>query len=159
MPSSAAVTLPSDTTIEVVRDFAAPRSLVYLAFTRPELVGRWLLGPPGWTMPICEIDLRVGGHYHYRWEKADREGFGLQGTFDTIVPDAELDTRESFIGVEPAGEARIETSFTDEGIGTRVTYLITSASKERRDAALATGMTNGMEMSFQALDRVLAAGI
>ena len=158
MPAEAEVNLPSDTEIEVIRDFAAPRALVYLAYTKPELVRRWLLGPPGWTMPVCEIDLRVGGGYHYRWENKEKgSGFGLKGVFDLIKPDEKFDARESFIGTDPPGEAKVETSFADHGAGTRVTYLITAASKELRDAAIATGMTDGMEMSFKALDRVLAA--
>jgi uncharacterized protein YndB with AHSA1/START domain len=108
-------------------------------------------------MPLCEIDLRVGGSYRYRWrnETKNRE-FGLQGTFDGIEPDVTLATRESFEGAAPEGEARIETRFSDRGPHTRVVYLITAESKEARDAALASGMTDGMEMSFKQLDGVLA---
>jgi uncharacterized protein YndB with AHSA1/START domain len=158
MPAPAEVTLPTDSTISVVRDFAAPRALVFRAFTRPELVRRWLLGPPGWTMPACQIDLRVGGRYHYRWSNAaEGRSFGLNGTFEAIEPNSRLTTRESFEDAEPSGEARIETRFSDNGPGTRVSYLIEADSPEARDAALKTGMTDGMEMSFAQLDRVLAA--
>lgn len=158
MPAPADVTLPSDTEITVTRDFDAPRSLVYLAFTKPELVKRWLLGPPGWTMPVCEIDLRVGGQYHYRWRN-DTEGqeFGLRGTFERIEPDKTLDSREAFEDTGPAGEARVRTSFLDHGRGTRVVYLIIAESRQARDAAISTGMTDGMEMSFKSLDRLLAS--
>lgn len=156
MPNPAEVTLLNDTQIEVTRDFDAPRSLVYAAFVTPALVKRWLVGPPGWTMPVCDIDLRVGGQYHYRWQNDNgRAGFGLRGTFEAIEPEARLLARESFEDTEPAGEARVDTAFTDSGAGTRVRYVITAASKEARDAALATGMTDGMEMSFKQLDRVL----
>jgi uncharacterized protein YndB with AHSA1/START domain len=159
MLATAEVSLPSDTQIRVTRDFNAPRSLVYLAFTKPDLVRRWLLGPPGWSMPVCEIDLRVGGSYRYRWRNdGDGRSFGLRGTFDGIRPEAQIASRESFEDAGPAGEAHIDTRFADHGAGrTRVTYLITAESKEARDAAIATGMTDGMEMSFKALDGVLGA--
>lgn len=158
MPEPAEVTLPNDTTIRVERRFDAPRALVYRAFTRPEMVSRWLLGPPGWTMPVCEIDLRPGGSYHYRWRnEADGSSFGARGVFEAIDAEKRLKTREHFEDVGPAGEASIQTDFTDDGLGTRVTYLIDAGSREGRDAALKTGMTDGMEMSFAALDRVLAA--
>ena len=149
-------TTPADTDVVVTRTFDAPRALVYRAFTRPEIVSRWLLGPPGWTMPVCEIDLRPGGSYHYRWRnEADDRSFGARGLFEAIEPEKRLQTREHFEDMGPSGEAHIQTEFTDDGIGTRVTYLIDAGSREARDAALKTGMTDGMEMSFKALDRVL----
>ena len=160
MPSTnkAEVTAPSDTTIAVARDFDAPRSLVFLAFTKPELVRRWLLGPPGWTMPVCEIDLRVGGKYRYRWRSdAGDKQFGFTGIFTRIEPDTTLNHSERFEEAPDEGEAQIETSFRDRGSKTRVTYLMTFASKAARDAAAATGMTDGMEMSFRGLDKLLAA--
>ncbi len=157
MPAPAEVTLPSDTQIRIVRDFDAPRSLVYLAFTEPALVRRWLTVPPGWSMPICEIDLRVGGDYHYRWENdGGRVGFGARGTFEAIAPGASFTAREHFEDTGPSGEAHIVTTFDDHGKGTRVAYLITAESPEARAAALASGMTNGMEMSFAMLAGVLA---
>ena len=69
-PDSFRMTTPSDLEIQVTRDFDAGRGLVFDAFTKPELVRRWLLGPPGWTMPLCEIDLRVGGAYRYVWRSS-----------------------------------------------------------------------------------------
>ena len=76
---------PSDREIRITRDFDAPRQLVFDAFTKPELVRRWLLGPPGWTMPICEIDLSVGGAYRYVWRKEGVSDMGLGGVFQEIV--------------------------------------------------------------------------
>ena len=75
-PDSFKISTPSDFEIQVTRDFHAPRALVFDAFTKPELVRRWLLGPPGWTMPVCETDLRVSGVYRYVWRK---EGVNHQG--------------------------------------------------------------------------------
>jgi uncharacterized protein YndB with AHSA1/START domain len=159
MPNPAEVTLPNGTTIRVERHFEAPRPLVFRAFTRPELVSRWLLGPPGWTMPTCTIDLRPGGEYHYRWlNAAEGQSFGLRGIFDAIDAEKRLLAHEHFEDTEPAGEAQVDTLFHDDGRGTRVTYLIDGGSRAARDAALKTGMTDGMEMSFKALDGVLAGG-
>ena len=151
------VTTPSDSEIVVSRDFDAPRSLVYLAFTKSELVKRWLLGPPGWTMPVCDIELRVGGKYHYRWrsDAGDHE-FGVVGTFDKIDPEIRLNTTESMDGAPHHNKALIETSFTDLGSKTRVVYVMDFGTKAARDAAAATGMTDGMETSFKLLDQLLA---
>jgi len=152
----AEVSLPSDTEIVVTRSFDAPPALVYRALTEPALVKRWLLGPPGWSMPVCDIDLKVGGRYHYRWRNdADGSEFGLNGTFEQIERDKLLNSRESFEDTGPAGEAHVAITFQPQGAGTRVVYLITAESKEAREQAIASGMTDGMEMSFQQLDQLL----
>ena len=87
LPDSFALSLPSDREIRVTRDFDAPLQRVFDAFTRPELVRRWLLGPPGWTMPVCDIDLGVGGAYRYVWH-AEQDGtrMGMGGVFREVVP-------------------------------------------------------------------------
>lgn len=156
--TKAEVTLSSDTTIVVTRDFAGPRSLIWRAFTRPEMISRWLLGPPDWSMPVCKVDLRVGGEYYYLWRN-DAEGkeFALRGTFDRIEPETLLVSREHFEETEPAGEMKVETRLADNGEATRLEYVITFGSREERDAALETGMTDGMEMSFSTLDRELGS--
>ena len=152
------VTTPSDSEIVVSREFDAPRTLVYLAFTKPELVQKWLLGPPGWTMPICEIDLRVGGKYHYRWRsESEKQEFGFVGTFQKIDPNVRLETIEEPEGIPTPGKASISTSFTDVGQKTRVVYVMDFGTKAARDAAVATGMTDGMEMSFKLLDKLVGS--
>ena len=79
--AEAQVSLPSDSEVKVTREFKARRELVYKAHTVPELVQRWLLGPPGWTMPVCEMDVRVGGKYRWRWRSVeDGKEFGFHGT-------------------------------------------------------------------------------
>ncbi len=86
-PDSFKVSTPSDREIQVTRDFDAPRRLVFDAFTKPELVRRWLLGPPGWTMPLCEIDLRVGGDYRYVWRfEKDGSHMAVGGVFREVIP-------------------------------------------------------------------------
>ena len=87
MPNTGAlrISTPTDREIVFTRVFDAPRELVFDAMTRPELLKRWLLGPPGWTMPICEIDLRVGGAYRYVWRSADGVEMGMGGIHREIV--------------------------------------------------------------------------
>src|SRR5215510_1735765 len=96
-PESFKLTTPTDREIQVERDFNAPRPLVWDAFTKPELVRRWLLGPDGWTMPVCEIDLRVGGRYRYVWRKESTgHEMGLGGEFREIVHAEKLVATEKF---------------------------------------------------------------
>jgi uncharacterized protein YndB with AHSA1/START domain len=160
----AQVTLPSDREVKVVRSFRAPRALVYRAYTEPALLQRWLLGPPGWSMPICEMDVRVGGRYRWRWRSnTDNSEFGFTGTFREVQPQARLVHTESYDpgtvggGYPEAGEALITITFDEADGSTMVTSLMDFGSKEARDAAVATGMTDGMEQSYQLLDRLLLA--
>src|ERR1700740_2690854 len=90
------LTTPTEREIAMTRVFDAPRRLVFDAMTRPELVKRWLLGPPGWSMPVCEIDLRVGGTYRYVWRGADGTEMGMRGVYREIAPPERLVATESF---------------------------------------------------------------
>lgn len=162
MIDKAQVTLPSDREVQVRRSFRAPRALVYRAYTEPELVRRWLLGPPGWSMPVCEMDVRVGGRYRWRWRN-DKDGseFGFAGTFREVTPPSRLVHTETYdpgtVGdVHPQSEALVSVTFMEQSGITTVTTLIDFGSKEARDAAVATGMTDGMEQSYQLLERVLS---
>ena len=158
----AQVTLPSEREVKVTRSFRASRELVYRAYTEPQLVRRWLLGPPGWSMPVCEMDVRVGGRYRWRW-RSDTDGseFGFSGTFREVQPASRLVHSEAYEpgtvgGGFPGNDAIVTVSFTEDSGVTTVTSLIDFGSKEARDAAVATGMTDGMEQSYQLLDRLLA---
>jgi uncharacterized protein YndB with AHSA1/START domain len=158
----AQVTLSSEREVKVTRAFKAPRTLVWRAYTEPALVQRWMLGPPGWTMPVCEMDLRVGGKYRWRWRSEDGQGeFGFHGEFRELEAGARIvhteiydpgNTGESMGG----GEAIIKVTFAEQNGITTVTTEMDFGSKEARDAAVATGMTDGMEMGYQLLDRLLA---
>jgi uncharacterized protein YndB with AHSA1/START domain len=157
----AQVVQPSDREVKVTRSFKAPRALVYKAYTDPTLVQRWLLGPPGWSMPVCEMDVRVGGRYRWRW-RSDQDGseFGFAGTFREVQPPARLVHTEAYDpgtvgGGYPGNDAIVTVTFTEDAGVTTVTSLINFGSKETRDAAMATGMTDGMEQSYQLLDQVL----
>lgn len=158
----AQVSLPSDREVKVTRSFKAPRALVYKAYTDPALVQKWLLGPPGWTMPVCEMDVRVGGNYRWRWRNnKDGKEFGFAGTFREVQPPAKLVHSEAYdpgnVSYAYPGEPALVTLTFDEADGvTTLTSLIDFGSKEARDAAVKTGMTDGMEQSYQLLDRLLA---
>lgn len=158
----AEVTLPSDREVKVVRSFKAPRALVYRAYSEPALLKRWMLGPPGWTMPVCEMDVRVGGAYRWRWRSEDGAmEFGFFGVFREVEPGVRTVHVESYdpgnTGQgEPGGEAVITTTFDEADGITTVTTLMDFGSQATRDAAVATGMTDGMEQSYQLLDRLLA---
>ncbi len=155
-------TTPSDREIKVVRTFNAPRQLIWDAHTKPELVQRWLLGPPGWSMPECEIDLRVGGAYRYKWV-SDENGsyFTSSGVHTEVVPMERIVTTEcmdlSGLGMEiPPGES-VNTLMLSEASGkTTLTVVMRFPTKEHRDGALQSGMTGGMEQSYERLDGIAA---
>ncbi|HEY7057246.1 MAG TPA: SRPBCC family protein [Vicinamibacterales bacterium] len=158
----AQVSQPSDREVKVMRSFKAPRALVYRAYTEPQLVRQWLLGPPGWTMPVCDMDVRVGGRYRWRW-RSDKDGkeFGFVGTFREVQPPSKLVHSEAYdagtVGdAYPGNEALVTVTFEEDGGVTTMTSLIDFGSKDARDAAVKTGMTDGMEQSYQLLDRLLA---
>ena len=158
---AAQVSLPSDREVEVTRRFRAPRELVWSAYTEPRLVRRWLLGPPGWAMPVCEMDVRVGGRYRWRW-RSDESGqeFGFYGEFLEVSPPARLVHVEYYdpgdLGDDMGDGAVITVTFEEKDGVTTLTSRMEFKTKAARDAALSTGMADGMEQSYQRLDEVLA---
>jgi uncharacterized protein YndB with AHSA1/START domain/effector-binding domain-containing protein len=157
-PDSFKVTTPTDRTIEIERDFNAPRELVFDAFTKPELVRRWLLGPDGWTMPVCEIDLKVGGHYRYVWHK-EKTGhtMGMGGVFKEVARPGKLVATEKFDDAWYPGEAVNTTSFDQKGDVTKVTLVVSYESREARDIAAKSGMERGMAAGYDRLEGLLSA--
>ncbi len=158
--NTAQVSLPSDREVKVVRRFNAPRALVYQAYTEPKLMKRWLTAMPGWSMPVCEMDVRVGGAYRWRWRNEDGGAeFGFTGVFRDAEPAARLSHTQIYdpgdVGGDMGDEALITVEFSEEKGVTTVTTLMDFGSKEARDAAISTGMTDGMEMSYQKLEEVL----
>jgi uncharacterized protein YndB with AHSA1/START domain len=156
----AQVSMPSDSTVRVVRSFAAPRTLVYRAHTEPSLMQRWMLGPPGWTMPVCEMDVRTGGKYRWRWRSLeDGKEFGFHGEFMEVTAPSKLVTTELYdpgdVGGDMGEGALITLELTQHGAITTYVSVMDFHTKQARDAAVATGMTDGMEMSFAALDAML----
>lgn len=153
MPSTLDVTTPSDKEIRLTRMFDASPELVFECHTKPDLLKRWLLGPPGWSMPVCEVDLRVGGRYKYVWHNdADGSEFGVQGEFREIVAAERIVNIETMDGVP--GQTLCTATFEKSGGGTRFTLNLQFDSKELRDGALESGMTGGISMSYDRLDDI-----
>ena len=159
--NQAQVSLPSDTEVRVTRDFKAPRKLVWQAHVDPKLFQRWIGGYPGWTMPVCEMDVRPGGKYRWSWRSEEGKEFGFHGDFREVDAPGKMVYAEyydpgSFGGAMPTNPAIIRTTFTEENGVTTLVTLIEYDSKEARDGAVSTGMTDGMETSFERLDKLLA---
>jgi uncharacterized protein YndB with AHSA1/START domain len=162
MTFKAQVSQPSDHEVKVVRAFKAPRDLVYKAYTTPDLLRRWL-GAPGWEMPVCEMDTRVGGKYRWRWRSnSDGKEFGFYGEFKEVIAPSKLVHTDYFdpgdIGGDMGEGAIVVVEFTEVNGVTTMTTLIDYGNKRSRDAAVATGMTDGMEQSYQLLDALLTKG-
>ena len=163
MPKPLEVTLPSDREVRVTRTFNAPRNLVWDAHTKPELVKKWMLGPPGWTMPVCEMDVRVGGKYRWRWRNdEDGKEFGFYGTFLEVKAPVRIVHDEYYDpgdvgGAMPSNDpAHITLELSESGGVTTIVNVMRFASKEARDGAVSTGMTDGMEMGYARLDDMFA---
>lgn len=155
-PDSFKVTTPSDREIRVTRDFNAPRRMVFDAFTKPELVRRWLLGPPGWVMPVCEIDLKVGGAYRYRWRhESDGREMGMSGEFREVVSPERLVATERFDESWYPGDALDTTVFVEQGAITKIAITMLYESREARDTARASGMEQGMAAGYSRLEELL----
>lgn len=157
----AEASLPSETEVLVKRSFDAPVRLVWRAYMEPDLMRRWCSGTPGWSMPVCEMDMRVGGNYRWRWRNDENgQEFGFNGEVLEVIPHAKLVHTQIFdpgdLGVSMGSEPSIITVNFQEINGiTTVTTTFRYATKADRDAAFATGMTDGMEESYKHLDGVL----
>jgi len=153
------VATPSDREIVMTRVFDAPRHLVWEAMTRPELVQRWLFGPPGWSMPVCEIDLRVGGNYRYLWRHdSDGHQMGMRGIYREVVPPERLVATESFDESWYPGEALDTWVLVEQGGRTTITLTVLYESREARDAVLKTPMADGVAAGYDRLAEMLASG-
>jgi uncharacterized protein YndB with AHSA1/START domain len=155
-PDTFKVSTPTDREILVTRDFNAPRQLVFDTFTKPELVRRWLLGPPGWTMPICEIDPKVGGAYRYVWRKEDAKDMGMGGVFREVLSPERLVATERFDEPWYPGEGLNTTMFVEEGDLTKITMTVLYESQEARDTARSCGMEHGLAAGYNRLEELLS---
>jgi len=152
------VATPSDREIAITRVFDAPRKLVFDAHTKPELVKRWLLGPPGWSMPVCEIDLRVGGKYRWVW-RHDRDGtqMGMGGVYREIAAPERLVATERFDEAWYPGEALNTLVLVEQGGRTTLTQTMLYESRAARDGVLKSGMEKGLTASYDRLAELLAS--
>jgi uncharacterized protein YndB with AHSA1/START domain len=151
------VTTPADHEIAMTRAFDAPRALVFEACTKPELLERWLLGPPGWTLPVCEIDLKVGGALRFVWRGSDGTETGMSGAYREVAPERLVHT-ELFDADWTGGETLVTTVLREQAAGrTTLTSTVLYSSREARDAALRTGMEQGVAASYDRLAELLAS--
>jgi uncharacterized protein YndB with AHSA1/START domain len=151
------LTTRGDREVVMTRVFDAPRTLVFDALSKPELVQRWLLGPPGWTMPVCEIDLRVGGAYRFVWRGPDGTEMGMRGVHLEIVVPERLVATEKFDQSWYPGEALAGNVLVEEGDKTTLTLTVRYESREARDAVLKTPMELGVAASYDRLAELLAS--
>ena len=157
MKSAVQVTMQGEHEIVMTRVFDAPRHLVFDAWTKPELLKRWLTGPPGWSMPVCEVDLRVGGRYRYVWRHAGKPEMGMGGVYrEIIVPERIVSTElfdQDWTGGETVGTLML---IEKDGRTTSMSTVLYSSS-EVRDAVIKSGMAEGVGASYDRLAELLAS--
>ncbi|MBS1821010.1 MAG: SRPBCC domain-containing protein [Acidobacteria bacterium] len=147
-----------DHEVVITRAFNAPRTLVYKAFTTPDLVKRWLVGPEGWMMTVCDIDLQVGGSYRYEWKKiGNGEEMGMGGVYKEVVANERIVATEIFDMSWYPGGAIVTTTLDETGGVTTVKTTVAYDSKEAREMVLRSPMDAGMEASYARLENLLAA--
>jgi uncharacterized protein YndB with AHSA1/START domain len=144
-----------DTHVVVTRHFQASPEKVYRAHTEPELLKKWLLGPEGWTMPVCVNDARPGGKIRYEWSDGKGGGFHLTGEFISLEPFSRIVHIERMHLPDPTPDNNVETRFEPDGQGTLMTMRMTLPDAATREAMLATGMEHGMEESYERMEKVL----
>jgi uncharacterized protein YndB with AHSA1/START domain len=147
-------TAPTPTSIRIVRTFDSPVELVWRAHTEPELVKQWMTGPPDHSLPICEIDLRVGGKARYVWKNPEFE-LGMTAEFKEIVEYERIVHTEVYDGW-PEGASTVTTTFVEAGGRTTITLVIQYRSQEARDVTMQPGFKEGYEASYETLDRLLS---
>lgn len=168
MPKPVEVKTPSDREVVVIRTFDAPASLVWDAHTKPELLQRWLIGQPGWSMPYCTVDLRVGGKYRYVWRN-DENGveFGSHGEHLELETHRKIVTSERMDGLDGQpidhanpvveGDPAINTlTLVEHGGRTTMSIAMVFPTKEIRDMAVGSGMSDGMALGYDLLDDLIA---
>lgn len=150
------VTTPSDREILMTRVFDAPRELVFEAMHRPELLKRWLSGPPGWSLVECEADFRVGGTFRHLWHGPEGATMGMGGVFREIAAPERIVRTELFDQDWTGGEALATLVLSARAGKTELAVTVLYSSREARDGALASGMKDGVAASYGELDTVLA---
>ncbi len=148
------VTTHSDREVVMTRVFDAPRHLVFDAFSKPELLKRWF-GPRGWSLVVCEVDLKVGGGFRFVLRGPDGKDMGMRGVYREIVPPERSVHMESFD--DYPGESQVTAVFVEQGGKTTLTVTVLYPSREVRDAVIQSGMEHGAAESYDRLAEMLAA--
>ncbi|WP_431300334.1 SRPBCC domain-containing protein [Tabrizicola sp. BL-A-41-H6] len=148
-----------ETDIVVTRRFAAPPAAVFRAHTEPDLIRRWMLGPEGWSMPVCISDARPGGAIRFEWSDGRHVSFYATGEYIEVTPHSRIVHIERMFLPEPTPDNHVTTTFEPVGTGTRLVMRMSLPNAEARAAVLASGMQDGMEDSYARLEQVIEAGI
>lgn len=151
-PLGSTLSLPSDREIRIDRTFDAPRALVWRAFTDAKLLPRWM-GPSQYEMTTSEMDVRPGGTYRWVWRLDEGQDLTITGRFLEVDRPRRIVTVET---MDPSmGESHNVTTFTEKAKRTTVSILIKVPDRGTRDAMLATGMKDGMDLGYVRLDKLL----
>lgn len=152
----AVVTLPTDTQIQITREFDAPRHLIYQAWTTPELISRWWHANRG-KAEVVEVDLRVGGKW--RWVMTADRGFevAFSGEYREIVPNERIVYTEMFEGA-PGSPAVVTMTLAERDGRTVLTLLSQHPTQAQRDAVIKSGMEAGLQDALDLLEQVALAG-
>jgi uncharacterized protein YndB with AHSA1/START domain len=145
-----------DRHVVVTRRFSASPERVYRAHTEPALIQKWLLGPDGWTMPVCISEVRPGGKIRFEWTDGKGNGFHLTGEYVSLEPFGRIAHVERMHLPDPTPDNHVETMFEADANGTLMTMRMTLPDAKTREAMLATGMEGGMEVSYARLEGMLA---
>jgi uncharacterized protein YndB with AHSA1/START domain len=144
-----------DTHVIVTRRFAAAPEAVYRAHTDPKIIQKWLLGPEGWTMPVCIHEGKPGGNFRYEWTNGKGHAFYITGELVELEPYHKIVHIERMHMPDPTPDNRVETRFDPDGNGTLMTMRMTLPDSQTRAAMLATGMERGMEASYVRLEGMI----
>jgi uncharacterized protein YndB with AHSA1/START domain len=144
-----------DTQVIVTRHFAAPPEKVYRAHVEPALIQKWLLGPDGWTMPVCINENRPGGRFRYEWSNGKGGDFYIAGELVALEPYRRIVHIERMYLPDPTPDNHVETTFEPDGEGTLMTMRMTLPDEKTRSTMLATGMERGMEASYVRLEGLI----
>jgi len=150
--SKMTLTTEGDRHVIVTRHFNASPEAVYRAHTEPELIQKWLLGPEGWTMPVCINEARPGGRFRYEWSNGKGGHFYITGELVELEPNRKIVHIERMHLPDATADNHVETRFDADGSGTLMTMRMTLPDAETRKQMLSTGMEHGMEASYARLD-------
>jgi uncharacterized protein YndB with AHSA1/START domain len=157
MPNSGKLKISAngDRDLVMTRSFDAPRGLVFEALTKPDLVKRWLYGPEGWSMTVCEIDLRVDGRYRYQWRHINGNEMGMGGVYREVVVPEKIVSTEKFDQAWYPGEAVGTILLTEQGGLTLLMQTVRYDTREARDAVLKSPMESGVSLGYDRLEQLL----
>src|SRR5271155_6211697 len=153
--SKLTLTTEGDTHVVVTRHFTASPEAVYRAHTEPAIIQKWLLGPDGWTMPVCINEARPGGKFRYEWSDGKGAGFYITGELLELEPYIRIVHIERMFLPDPTPDNHVETRFDRDGEGSLMTIRMTLPDEKTRVMMLATGMEHGMEASYVRLEAMI----